>query len=230
MAPDSICIDVGASLGISSLALSVIAPEGAIYAFEPAPESFEYLGKNLTANCVPNVKRFQMALDNVSGKATFHVVPYFTAGSFTTDADSFLDSKSLGSISLKVSCTTLDEFLEQHPLSGINLISVDVEGSEIAVLQGGVESLAKYRPRVLLKFNSFALGIHRNLLAQHALSLLGGIFPHLFVLDRQSGSPRRLSKQNYYDFAYDNGLRGPVDHLLGSFADIRSARPYQRLP
>jgi hypothetical protein len=48
--------------------------------------------------------------------------------------------------SIEVGITTLDEIAKTHGLERIDLVKIDVEGSETAVLQGAQEALRKFRP------------------------------------------------------------------------------------
>ena len=45
--PDSVAFDVGANIGVFALVMGRLCPQGRVYAFEPAIESFDYLVKNL---------------------------------------------------------------------------------------------------------------------------------------------------------------------------------------
>ena len=38
--PDAVCLDIGANIGITTLALSAIAFKGRVYSFEPSPTSY----------------------------------------------------------------------------------------------------------------------------------------------------------------------------------------------
>lgn len=61
--------------------------------------------------------------------------------------------------SITVECTALDRILETEKVTRIDLLSIDVEGSEINVLRGF--SIKKYMPRlVFIEYHVLSLNIH----------------------------------------------------------------------
>lgn len=221
VADDAVCLDVGANIGLYSMAFSVLAPRGRVFAFEPSPGSFEYLRGNVEANGLANVESYQLALgDQADGTVHFHDVPFFTAGSFTVDDDSFLTSEVLGSSYLEAPATTLDGFVAEHGIQRVDMVKIDVEGAEMSVLDGAKETLSTMRPKVVLEFNSFGFTLHQGVLPQTALARIRATFPYVYVMNRVDGSLGLLGDTQTYAFLYDNGIRGPVDNLLCSFDDL----------
>ena len=224
---DAWCFDVGANIGLYSLGLSGLAPRGRVFAFEPSPGSAEFLRANLRSNKAENVEVFAAALADHEGTISFHDVPFFTAGSFTAEEGSWLGSEAVGSTLVDVPCTTLDAFVEEHAVERVDVLKIDVEGAELAVLEGGATSLAAHRPTVVMEFNSFAFTLHAGTLPQTALSRIMATFPHVFVIDRGDGSLARLrTPAEAYQFLYVNGIYGPTDNLLCSFADLDVERNF----
>ncbi|HEX2273109.1 MAG TPA: FkbM family methyltransferase [Acidimicrobiales bacterium] len=225
---DSVCLDVGANLGLYSLALGLLAPRGRVYAVEPSPRAFRWLVANIEANRASHVEAFQTALGDHEGVVGFHEFPFFTAGSFGADQRSCITSEAVGSVPVEVPITTLDRFVERHRVGPVDVVKIDVEGAEIAVLEGARETLARDRPTVLLEFNSFGLTAHHGVVPHVALSRIQEIFPHVFVIGRGDGSLARLSTASEaYQFLYKNGIHGPTDNLLCSFADLPVTRPFR---
>jgi FkbM family methyltransferase len=210
------------------LGLSALAPHGSIYAFEPSPSAFESLGQNLAANGVSNVLPIGRALSDRVGTIAFHEVPFFTAGSFTAEEGAYLASEAVGSTLLEVPCTTLDAFVESSGVERVDVVKIDVEGAELRVLDGAKRTLADHRPTVLMEFNSFGFYLHQGVLPQVALCRIKQTFPHVFVIDRVDGSLSRLSTPaEDYTFLYLNGIHGPADNLLCSFADLPVDRGFR---
>jgi FkbM family methyltransferase len=224
---DAWCFDVGANIGLYSLGLSALAPRGRIFAFEPSPRSAEFLRTNLRRNRADNVMVFVTALAGHEGTISFHDVPFYTAGSFTAEEGSWLSSDAVGSTLVQVPCTTLDAFVEDHAVERVDVLRIDVEGAELAVLEGGVETLAAHRPTVVMEFNSFVFTLHAGVLPQTALTRIMATFPHVFVIDRADGSLARLrTPTEAYQFLYVNGIHGPTDNLLCSFTDLDVERNF----
>lgn len=228
VANDAVCFDVGANIGLYSLAFAAVAPQGRTYAFEPSPGTFDYLRHNVEANSLNNVEVFKLALgDQAQGTVHFHDIPFFTAGSFAVDEGSFLTSEVLGSNFFEAPATTIDAFVTEHGLDRIDLIKIDVEGAELSVLDGAKHTLSTMQPKVVLEFNSFGFTLHQAILPQVALERIRSIFPYVYVMNRGDGSLGLLTTDTQtYAFLYDNGIRGPVDNLLCSFQDLGIRRGY----
>ena len=218
---DAVCLDVGANIGLYSLGLSHLAPQGQVYAFEPSPTTYGHLQANLAANCATNVDACNLALGASVGTVRFHDFSFFSAGSFSSDEGSLLSSESYGSESFEAAATTLDDFVADRGLDRVDVVKVDVEGAEMSVLAGAEKTLATYRPATVLEFSTFGFTIHQGVLPQVALARILEIFPHVFVIDRDEGGLRRLvTPQEIYAFLYDNGIHGPTDNLLCTFDDL----------
>lgn len=228
---DAVCVDIGANIGLYTLAMAALARRGKVWAFEPAPGSYEYLNRNIAMNALDNVETFNLAVGATSGTVDFHDIPFFTAGSFTVEGDSFLTSEVLGSSFFRAPSVTLDYLAADRALERLDFLKIDVEGGELSVLEGAVQSLARYRPVVVLEFNSFGFSLHNAVLPQVALGRIRELFPHVFVIDRVDGSLARLTSAfEAYEFLYDNGIHGPVDNLLCSFYDLPVEKGYRRRP
>src|SRR5688500_6464155 len=52
---DAVCLDFGANIGVTALALAEIATERAIYAFEPSPTAYPLLVSNVKDNDCRNI-------------------------------------------------------------------------------------------------------------------------------------------------------------------------------
>jgi len=219
--PDAVCLDVGANIGLYSLGLSHLAPQGKVYAFEPSPTTYGHLQSNLATNGATNVDACNLAVGHSVGTVVFHDFSFFSAGSFSSDVGSLLSSESYQSDAFEAAATTLDDFVADRGLDRVDFVKVDVEGAEMSVLAGAEKTLATYRPVTVLEFNTFGFTIHQSVLPQVALARIMEIFPHVFVLDRYEGGLRRLvTPQEIYAFLYDNGIHGPTDNLLCTFDDL----------
>lgn len=227
VADDAVCIDVGANIGLYSLALSILAPRGVVYAFEPSPSAIGYLRENVRANCVANVEVSDMAIADRCGTAAFQDFSFFSAGSFISDESPLLTSESYGSAESVVSTITLDDFAAGRGLARVDFVKIDVEGAELLVLAGAERVLARDRPMVVLEFNSFGFTNHQSTLPQVALSRIRSMFPHVYVFSRADGSLSCLeTPREEYEFLYDNDIYGPADNFLCSFRPLDVTRRY----
>jgi len=124
-------IDVGANVGYYTLLASkLVGLKGRVYSFEPDPYNFTLLKKNVEINKCENVYIFNMAVSEKTGIVKL-----------------YRDSKNYGAHSLikhvvknprdyiSVGAVSLDDFFKGFE-SPIDVIKIDVQGSEGKVLRG----------------------------------------------------------------------------------------------
>ena len=148
MPEDGVAFDIGANIGVFVVAMSRLAPRGRIYAFEPAPESYDYLVRNVDANQAANAVTERLAVYDRTGD-----VPFV----FSTDAPtgSFVDPGSDGA-AIQVGAVRLDDYVDRQGLTRVDLVMIDAEGAELAVLRGAERTLSGHRPALLVELNPVA--------------------------------------------------------------------------
>jgi FkbM family methyltransferase len=149
-----IALDVGANLGWYSVLLNRLSVPGArIFAFEPDPESYRLLNKNLHANDAARVTAFNLALGDSPGIATLHRYRHSNNGRHTLLAGG---NTSGGVVDVPVN--TLESFWTTNELGDrpIRFLKIDVEGFEYFVLRGAGELLNRCAC-VLLEYTPEAL-------------------------------------------------------------------------
>ena len=137
--------DIGSYTGIYALIAAKSNKKLKVSAFEPNPNLFSALEKNLKLNRIRNVKSEQMALDNQPGEAYLYL-----NHDIHTSIGSLIQSSTAGKKVL-VRKTTLDIYCENHSVNSIDLIKIDVEGYEANVLQGGSSIIRKSSPIILME-------------------------------------------------------------------------------
>ncbi len=142
---DSVCIDAGANIGILSMYMSLFT-KGKIYAFEPAPDTFSTLVKNIEVNKL-NVIPFREALGKSSGKSILLYNNKSNGG-----ASFEYESKDSEDVKIDIDVITLDEFADRERLTQLNLLKMDVEGFEEYVIEGGKNTIKKFNPDIVTEF------------------------------------------------------------------------------
>jgi FkbM family methyltransferase len=175
-----VAFDIGANLGWYSVLLSRLSEPGArIFAFEPDPESYRLLTRNLKVNAAETVAAFNVALGEEAGMAELHRYKACNNGRHT-----LLSGNTSGGI-VRVPVETLSSFWERHELGArpIRLMKVDVEGFEYFVLRGA-GALLRRCACLLLEYNPESLP-GAGLKSQLLIDLLAatGLTPHAFVGD-----------------------------------------------
>lgn len=135
-----IVLDIGANKGIYAYALSKVADK--VICFEPIPQCAEYI-KNFESN---KIEVLNIALSDTMGKLEFYI-PILNGRLTLTRAS--LAKPELPFESIFVDIKTLDSF----DFSNIDFIKMDVEGFESNVIRGGLETLRKNMPNLLIEID-----------------------------------------------------------------------------
>jgi len=139
-----VILDVGAHWGETSAHYAALFPRGKIHAFEPFPESFAILARNL-AN-LPQVSLHAMGFAEISGEFVLNANTSSATNSLFETHIKGADvwGPNLLQTSKQVLCrfTTLDNFLAKSGILSIDLLKLDVQGAEYNVLEGGARTFA----------------------------------------------------------------------------------------
>jgi len=128
-----IFIDVGANIGLMSIfASKIVGSKGLVYSFEPEPETFLILKKNIEINSVRNIKIYNVGLGEKKGKSRIYTNPYAGRGS----ASLIKPVNQNNSKSYEIQIETLDNFVLEHNVTNVRMLKIDVEGWELQVLKG----------------------------------------------------------------------------------------------
>jgi len=136
--PGDTVLDVGAAAGYYTLLTSgLVGPQGGVIAFEPDSRNAAFLRNHVEANRIDNVSVFQIAVGAHDETARF-------ASGTGTGTGHLADD---GTVSVQV--RSLDNLvLSQHHRP--SHIKIDVEGAELAVIEGARKTLQKFRPVIFL--------------------------------------------------------------------------------
>ena len=130
-------IDIGANIGYYTLLFAqLVGPNGKVYAYEPDPINFVILKKNIEINNYKNVVLIQKAVSNSSTMTKLYL-------SKDRTGNRIFDSTNDGmSDYIEIETIKLDDFFKNKN-EKINFIKMDVEGTEILILQGMSDFLHK---------------------------------------------------------------------------------------
>jgi FkbM family methyltransferase len=170
-------VDVGANVGLYS-ALAARAGAAAILAIEPHEESFSFLEKTLAANRVfGKARAFRAAATDHEGRVILHTNPD-NKGDNRIYADPMLDG------SQTARGATLDALCTEADIARIDFLKMDVQGAELAALEGARGILAS-SPGCTIMMEFWPAGLER----------CGGSPSRLFALLEDLGfGVRELSK------------------------------------
>ncbi len=123
-----VILDVGGHIGVASLFFSYHFPKSRIYTFEPDPENFGLLKKNIAL--YPNIQAFQVALSDRTEKREL----FYSKQIVNSGGHSLHSTLNDTTRSISVETYNAKEFLSKQGISSVDLIKIDTEGSEYDVL------------------------------------------------------------------------------------------------
>ncbi len=138
-----VIFDIGANIGWYSLVLAKEFPKMKIFAFEPIPETYRYLRMNIKLNKLAQVKAYKFGFYHQKGKVDFY---YYKEGSGNASLQNLSQTKDVRKISCDVK--KIDDFIKEKGIN-VDFVKCDVEGAELFVIKGGLNSIDKQKPIIL---------------------------------------------------------------------------------
>jgi FkbM family methyltransferase len=187
-------IDIGANIGIFTMAVKLKAPEVTVYAFEPIPETFHVLVQNVRSLKCSDIYLYNVAIGSQDhSENTFTFFPNMPGNStavptlkdkskpimdqiFGKEISDFLHQSETRTVPVR----TLSSVIREHGITSVDYLKIDVEGSEISVLEG-ID--VTHWPI----FQQIAVEAHNAQLREHVVEML---------------------VQHGYEVVYDRGLLG----------------------
>jgi FkbM family methyltransferase len=185
---DSSAIDVGANLGDVLEVMAHVAPLGRHVAFEPIPELHKQLVERF-----PDVDVHQIALSDVAGTADFAHVLSAQAYSGLMQRDD-IGALSRDVRQIQVRTARLDDVLPEDYAP--TLVKIDVEGAELQVLLGAIQTLERHRPTVLFEHGVGGADLYGTH-AHQVFDLLDGVGLRIFDLDGDGPYSRERFEQTF---------------------------------
>ena len=134
---DSIVVDVGAHIG----SFSIMAARSAykVLAFEPEPNNYRMLKKNMELNHLENMSIFEVAVSDISGYQDIYT---YQGGS---SADYSLYKREITNIKTgRIRTISVEDIIRREDLPRIDFLKLDCEGAEHDILRNiSFETAAK---------------------------------------------------------------------------------------
>lgn len=150
--PGHSAIDVGANIGLHTLALAKAAHPGRVLAAEPNPSVLGRLKKNLVLNELTNVLVTDHAIGAARGRLVLNLPAADAANQATASLVSHATASLAGGTGLEVEISTLDQLVDENGLKNVDVVKIDVEGYEVPVLQGAAALLKRDRPILIFEY------------------------------------------------------------------------------
>lgn len=131
--------DIGAHVGYFSVLMSgVVGAEGRVVAFEPRPLNLAYLRRHVRINRCRNVQIVEACVGEHNGTCRFEARCKTTAGNVSPN----------GNLTVRMVC--LDELYSSGTIPAPDFVKIDVEGSELMVLEGAQRIICDHHPPMLI--------------------------------------------------------------------------------
>ncbi len=142
-----IVVDIGANIGYHTLLMArLVGEKGKVYAFEPHPDNFELLKKNVEINGYKNVVLEQKAVGDKKGKINLYLDEEGKSVKHSIVRHDYTKNAPI-----KVDLINLDSYFKNN--TAVNFIKMDVEGAEHYAIMGMSNLLGKNkRINMILEF------------------------------------------------------------------------------
>lgn len=154
IAPGDVVLDIGANIGSHTLPLAhLVGDTGSVIAFEPTDYAFGKLMENLRlnsrlANRVIPVQA--MLLGTAQAEAPESIPSSWSLDIVTGDKVHEIHGGTFQSLN-GASLLRLDDWFEINQINRLDFVKLDVDGYEIDVIEGGLQTLSRYSPDIMME-------------------------------------------------------------------------------
>ena len=138
----NICLDLGASIGTTSMLFSgIVGQKGRVYAFEPV--THRLLLRNIRENNIMNVQVIPRGVSHCVGKAEIEV------GDFCLDSSIAKRdyTKDYYSHCQEIQVTSLDACIKELSIPKVDFVKMDIEGAEEWAILGAERLITEHAPK-----------------------------------------------------------------------------------
>ena len=210
--PGDVCLDVGANIGVMSLCLARLCPDGRVYAFEPGRASYAYLERNVAENALGNVVPVPLGAYDTNGSLGFAVDATHPGGAFVATGEA---------ASERIDVVRIDDWIATNLIDRVDVVKLDVEGAEVRVLAGAHRTLARHRPLVIVECNPIALRQDADASTDALIAMLTAVYGTVYFLHEATPCPLESPVQLRRQLEAD----GIVELVAGDRVIGRSPRP-----
>ena len=151
----AVIFDIGAEFGqYSKIFANIHNKSCTVYCFEPVDYTREVLIKVLKK--YHNTSIFSNAFLDTDGK-TFINIPLKKSGKLGPGLATIGKQTDRNFVKQAIEAKTLDNFLLEQKINNLNFIKIDVEGAELLVFKGGINSIKKFKPVIKSEVDSTLL-------------------------------------------------------------------------
>ncbi|GAA4462513.1 hypothetical protein GCM10023093_09260 [Nemorincola caseinilytica] len=140
-----VVLEAGCHVGTETLLLAkLVGDEGHVYGFEPHPHSYSMLCDNIALNGLANVTAHNAAVGEASGDVRFNIFPQGHHNPGRSGRSVITDETR----EIVVQQYTIDAFVAENGIKRVDLLKMDIQGSEPDALKGAAATIATHRPMI----------------------------------------------------------------------------------
>ena len=151
LSPNGTFMDVGAHIGYYSLkAASMVGPNGHVISIEPNPQTLPKLLANIQASDARAVSVWPVACADSESTLQLYAAPESNTGESSLSKEN-ASQEGAATQAYSVPGRPLDAIVKEAKLDHVDVIKIDVEGAEFAVLKGAAKTLDDFRPVLIIE-------------------------------------------------------------------------------
>jgi FkbM family methyltransferase len=144
---NSVVIECGCHIGAHTLKMASLCRT--LYGFEPMPETHAVLQKNIESNGITNTIIYKKGVADKAGLTKFSWIPHDNPGGSGLENNPMGKPPWIASTNqdIAVELTTIDSL----NLDKLDFMKIDVEGYETLVIEGGLNTIQKCKPMIVME-------------------------------------------------------------------------------
>lgn len=154
-----IVFDIGAhKAGYLYFMIKQIGGTGKVFAFEPQVSLYQYIVKLKKLFSWTNVTIEHLALSDKAGRVKLYI-PSDRKSHGSSPGASIVKPEYPGGIGSteEIDTETLDSYCTRHSIKPV-FLKIDVEGNELRIFEGGINTLRKCKPKILVEIEARHVG------------------------------------------------------------------------
>jgi FkbM family methyltransferase len=146
MPANATIVDIGANIGAFSVYAACSGDNNQVYSYEPMPENYELLVRNIKINNMEKrIRAFNLGISSQKERAMLYL------------NDSLSHSICCwkeGKPSVEISCISLEDIFTSNSLKSIDILKIDCEGAEYAILFGASSACFKRIKEIRMEYHN----------------------------------------------------------------------------
>ena len=156
-------LDIGShKAGYLYFMITQVGEKGSVFAFEPQFILFQYITKLKKMFKWNNVTVEHLAISDKTGESILYIPTNKVKKGSSPSASVLKSNDNSKGFTEIVACETLDSYCNRKNIKP-DFLKIDIEGNELNLFQGGIETLKKYKPKIFVEIEARHVGEKRVL-------------------------------------------------------------------